>query len=47
MIDSKKKYVLFVKEKEVNRYYKEKDARKCFHKLVRRYGINFVKVEYI
>ena len=37
-------YVLTVKDKEVNRYKSEKDARKAFHDLVKQHGHRNVKV---
>ena len=37
-------YVLTVKDKEVNRYKSEKDARKAFHDLVQNHGPRNVKV---
>ena len=43
-VDLGEDYVLTVKDKEVNRYKSEKDARKAFHDLVQQHGHRNVKV---
>ena len=43
-VDLDEDYVLTVKDKEVNRYKSEKDARKAFHDLVQTHGHKLVKV---
>ncbi len=43
-VDLDEDYVLTVKDKEVNRYKSEKDARKAFHDLVQQHGHRNVKV---
>jgi len=43
-LDLDEDYVLTVKDKEVNRYKSEKDARKAFHDLVQQHGHRNVKV---